>query len=220
MDKATACWRAIQDCLLATTLRVGTSRGAFKCEYFPFCLYYTCSWVACSSEKTYVAAAGCHADVDGLYSQLKYMTTMYKFDNGVEMSSEAAAQLVSNTLYQKRFFPYYALPIVAGIAKDSLGYCATYDAVGSYIRSRDGYCVNGSAASVATPILDNLLGKIGVSSGVQDKPSFTAEEAVEIVKDVFVTVGERDILCGDSIEIITIMKDEANRFEKFMLKGD
>ena len=173
-----------------------------------------------SADKTFISAGGCHADVDGLYQNLKYRSEMYRFDNGHDMSTEAAAQLVSNTLYYKRFFPYYALPIVAGIGKEGNGYCAGYDAVGSYIRSRDGYTVNGSAASVAMPILDNLMGKVGVTSGLKEKPKYSAEEAVQIMKDVFITVGERDIMCGDAIEIITIVKDGKNLFERFMLKAD
>mmetsp|Transcript_17614 Transcript_17614/g.21383 ORF Transcript_17614/g.21383 Transcript_17614/m.21383 type:complete len:198 (-) Transcript_17614:52-645(-) len=121
------------------------------------------------SESTYIAAGGCHADVTAFYNNLKYRATMYKFDNNEEMGSEAVAQLVSNTLYYKRFFPYYALPIVAGLDRDGVGYCAGYDAVGSYIRSKDNYTVNGSAASVAMPILDNLFGTSGGSSGVYPK---------------------------------------------------
>jgi len=72
------------------------------------------------SESTYIAAGGCHADVTAFYNNLKYRATMYKFDNNEEMGSEAVAQLVSNTLYYKRFFPYYALPIVAGLDRDGV----------------------------------------------------------------------------------------------------
>merc|ERR1719414_2108215 len=123
------------------------------------------------------------------------------------MSTVAAAQLLSNTLYYKRFFPYYALAVCAGLDEEGKGYCAGYDAVGSYLRSRDGYTANGSAAALAMPILDNLLGKIGVSSGLANKPKYKVDEVVEIIKDVFITVGERDILCGDAVDIYVITKD-------------
>mmetsp|Transcript_5385 Transcript_5385/g.6279 ORF Transcript_5385/g.6279 Transcript_5385/m.6279 type:complete len:258 (-) Transcript_5385:1645-2418(-) len=183
------------------------------------------------SETTYIAAGGCHADVTAFYNNLKYRSTMYKFDNNEEMGSEAAAQLVSNTLYYKRFFPFYALPIVAGLDRDGVGYCAGYDAVGSYIRSKDNYTANGSAASIAMPVLDNLFGTSGVSSGAYPKPvektgkgvqkyvTYSLNETIQVVKDVFTTVSERDIMCGDAVDIIAITKDGV-KHEVFPLKLD
>lgn len=171
------------------------------------------------SEKTTIACGGCHADVQALYNHLKYRSVMYKFDHGVDMSTVAAAQLLSNTLYMKRFFPYYALALVAGLDDDGLGYIAGYDAVGSYLRTVDGYSANGSAAAIAMPILDNALGSIGVSSGLENKPTYSADEVVEIIKDVFITVGERDILCGDAVDIYVIT-EEGTRHEIFKLKED
>lgn len=171
------------------------------------------------SEKTIVACGGCHADVQALYNHLRYRVAMYKFDHNVDMSTVAAAQLLSNTLYYKRFFPYYALPICAGLDSEGKGYCASYDAVGSYLRSREGYAVNGSATAIALPILDNALGSIGVSSGLAEKPKYSLKEAIEIVKDVFVTVGERDILSGDGVDIYSITSKGIER-EYMTLKQD
>lgn len=171
------------------------------------------------SDKTIIACGGCHADVQALYNNLKYRAVMYKFNHGVDMSTVAAAQLLSNTLYYKRFFPYYALAVVAGLDDEGKGYCAGYDAVGSYLRSRDGYTANGSAAAIAMPILDNAFGKIGVSSGLENKPKYSKDEVVEVVKDVFITIGERDIMCGDAVDIFAITKS-GTEHQVFQLKAD
>ena len=40
---------------------------------------------------------------------------MYQFSHGKPMSCVAMAQLLSNTLYYKRFFPYYTFNICAGL---------------------------------------------------------------------------------------------------------
>lgn len=169
--------------------------------------------------KTAVACGGCHADVMALYKVLHHRAVMYKFAHDADMSTVATAQLLSNTLYRKRFFPYYALALVAGLDAEGAGYVAGYDAVGSYLRSREGYGANGSAAQLLMPILDNSFGSIGVSSGLKDKPVYGKDDVVEIVKSAFVTCGERDIMCGDGVDILVITKDGTEEIF-FELKRD
>ena len=65
-----------------------------------------------------------------------------------QKSTEGCAQMLSNTLYGRRFFPYYAFNIVAGLDKDGKGAVYGYDAVGSYQRDPDNATSVGSAVSV------------------------------------------------------------------------
>ena len=71
------------------------------------------------------------------------------------MSTSAVAQLLSVTLYYRRFFPYYAFCMVGGLDENGKGAVYGYDAVGSY--KRDDYGCMGSGQNFIMPILDNLV---------------------------------------------------------------
>jgi 20S proteasome alpha/beta subunit len=55
------------------------------------------------------------ADAKALHKVLQMRNIMYQHDHSKPMSVSAVAQLLSNTLYYKRFFPYYTFNIVAGL---------------------------------------------------------------------------------------------------------
>ena len=80
---------------------------------------------------------------------------MYEQQHNEPMSCPAMAQLLSNTLYYKRFFPYYTFNIVGGLDDEGKGCVYTYDAIGSYERS--GYSVQGTGQGLVVPVLDSQL---------------------------------------------------------------
>lgn len=55
------------------------------------------------------------ADILALQKNLKAALEIYEHNHGKSMSTPAIAQYLSNTLYYKRFFPYYAFNVLAGI---------------------------------------------------------------------------------------------------------
>ena len=75
--------------------------------------------------------------------------------NRLEPSVESIAQLLSNTLYGRRFMPFYAFNLLCGIGKDGTGIVFGYDAVGSY--GQETYGVQGSGSQLGMPVLDNQL---------------------------------------------------------------
>lgn len=201
------------------------------------------------TDKCVIATGGCHTDVHTLHKTLGVRIDTYRHDHDADMSCTAVAQMLGNTLYFRRFFPYYAfnvsaarqraralmddwaacamptllspvLPpclgsqVVAGIDSEGKGAVYTYDAVGSFERVE--YAAQGSGQKLIIPLLDDLVGR---RNRTDAKAPLTVAEAIELIKECFVTAGERDIYTGDSVDIV-IVTAAGIATERFELKKD
>lgn len=134
------------------------------------------------SPKCVMASAGFMADAVTLKKTLKARSTTYEFQNGKPMGCVSFAQMLSNTLYYRRFFPYYTFNIVAGLDAEGKGAVFTYDAVGSYERTN--YSCQGSGQSLIMPVLDNQLKTVSplVLPQQSSATPLSEGEAVDLVK--------------------------------------
>jgi 20S proteasome subunit beta 6 len=154
------------------------------------------------------------ADAATLHKVLTARVVQYRQRHNRVISTPAIAQLLSNTLYYKRFFPYYTFNVLGGIDNEGRGCVYGYDAVGSF--ERIPYGVTGSASALITSILDN---QIEFKTAQKMKRELSMEEMLDLVKDVYTSAGERDIYTGDTVNIAIITK-QGVKIENFALKKD
>ena len=128
---------------------------------------------------------------------------MYKHSNNKMMTSGAIAAMLSTILYGRRFFPYYVYNIIGGLDEEGKGAIYSFDPVGSY--QRDTYKAAGSGSAMLQPLLDNQIG-FKNQEGVQHVP-LTLDEAIQLVKDVFISAAERDCYTGDALRISVVTKE-------------
>ncbi|KAH9705436.1 proteasome subunit beta type-1 [Citrus sinensis] len=171
-------------CVTAADTRMSTGYSILSRDY---------SKIIKLADKCVMASSGFQADVKALQKLLAARHLIYQHQHNKQMSCPAMGQLLSNTLYYKRFFPYYSFNVLGGLDNEGKGCVYTYDAVGSY--ERVGYSSQGSGSTLIMPFLDNQLKSPSpLLLPAQDAVTPLSEaEAVDLVKTCFASATERDI---------------------------
>ena len=181
--------------------------------------YSICTRSGCKvtqlTSKCVIGTSGQLADQLALHKLLKIRVGMYEHQHGSEPSTEAVAQLLSVTLYGRRFFPFYTFNLVAGLDQDGKGAVYGYDAIGSYERLEHGS--QGTGKSLVQSILDNQVSKN--NQLITENRSATEAEIVELCKDVITSAAERDIYTGDAATVVVI-NSEGITVSKLELRKD
>lgn len=169
------------------------------------------------TSKCAISSCGMKADAIALHKKLKIDIEMYKHAHRKEPGLKAIAQLLSTTLYGRRFFPFYTFNILAGVTDEGIGACYHYDAIGSF--ELVDYTTSGSGSSLAHPVLDSIIQQMNVLPDKRRKKELSDEALVSLCKDVLSSTGERDIYTGDSTEVLLITNSGVVK-ENFALRKD
>jgi 20S proteasome subunit beta 3 len=120
--------------------------------------------------------------------RFRYRVNMYTIKEEREIEPEAFAHLVSSTLYEHRFGPYFVEAIIAGLAKTPSGvykpYVAGTDLIGCLAFSKD-FVVAGTAS-------DELF---GAAEGLWE-PDLEPEDLFETISQTMLNAIDRDTFAG------------------------
>jgi len=160
--------------------------------------------VSKSSKKTFsittkvgAACAGLVADMQILTLQIAALAKIRKMELKRDVPPNTVAKMMSNMMYERRYFPLLTQVIVGGIVEKPILY--TLDPLGSVLP--DDYAAVGTGAEMALGVLDP-----------QFKPNMTQEEAVDLAKRAVRSAALRDSASGDGLDILIITKDGTKEF--------
>ncbi len=143
------------------------------------------------------ACAGLVADMQILSLQISALAKIRKMEIKRELPPNSVAKMISNMMYERRFFPLLTQVIVGGIVDKPAIY--TLDPLGSVLP--DEYAAVGTGAEMALGVLDP-----------QFKEKMTEKEAIELAKKAVKSATLRDTFSGDGIDFLVIKKDGIKEF--------
>jgi 20S proteasome subunit beta 6 len=186
---------------LERTLRSDTT-GSSRRTKTPISKCLSSSPASTSHAPIMVGSSGCSTDCSQLQKVVRadirassYFGQMSRWD------ANQVANVVSQTLYSRRGFPYYVFCVVSGLdttEMDHEGYCRgkvyVYDAIGSY--EQVAVAVAGTGRELLQPILDNLLDCQTTNDKVVEG---SVDNAMDCLCKAYRAVSEREIGVGDNL---------------------
>ena len=157
--------------------------------------------VSKTTKKTFVitqyvgaACAGLVADMQILSLQIAALAKIRRMEIKREVPPNTIAKMMSNMMYERRFFPLLTQVIVGGLVDKPTIY--TLDPLGSVLP--DDYAAVGTGAEMALGVLDP-----------QYKKDLTEAQAVELAVKSVRAASMRDSASGDNIDVLVMNKDGA-----------
>ena len=139
------------------------------------------------------ACAGLVGDMQILTREVEAQANLFSMEVGRPISVRAAAKLMSNILFNRRYAPLITQTIVGGLDDEGAS-LYVLDVLGSLIP--DKYAVVGSGTEIAVGVLEE-----GYKEGL------SVEDAKALVTRAIKSAISRDAMSGDGIDFLIITKD-------------
>jgi proteasome beta subunit len=140
-----------------------------------------------------VACAGLVGDMQILTREVEAQANLFSMDVGRPISVKAAAKLMANILFNRRYAPLITQTIVGGLDEEGPS-LYVLDVLGSLLP--DNYAAVGSGTEIAMGVLEDSY-----------KENMSIAEARVIVLKAIRSAISRDAMSGDGIDFLIISKD-------------
>lgn len=149
------------------------------------------------TDQVGVTIAGLVADMQILVLQIKALAKIRKMELKRDIPPNSIAKMLSNLMYERRFFPFLTQIIVGGVVGKPSIY--TLDPLGSVLP--DEYAAVGTGAEMALGVLDQQF-----KAGMKEKDA--TDLAIKSIRAATL----RDSFSGDGIDVLVITKDGSKEF--------
>jgi len=136
------------------------------------------------NDKCMVGLAGLATDVLTVSSLIKLRHNLFQLREDRPMPPEMLINMISYSLYEKRFGPYFINPVVAGLDADNKPVVCSYDLIGAASHSDSFVCAGTT---------DEQL--LGVCESFW-RPGLKPDELFETISQCLLAACDRDCLAG------------------------
>ncbi|CAN3365177.1 proteasome subunit beta type-3 [Diutina catenulata] len=148
-------------------------------------------------DKCYMGLTGLATDVLTLKETFTLKTNLYKLREERTIEPKTLANLVSSTLYERRFGPYFVGPIVAGLdSQTNEPFVCGFDSIGCIDFAKD-FIVSGTATDQLYGMCESLY-----------EPNLEPEDLFETISQSLLNAVDRDALSGWGAVVYIITKDK------------
>jgi len=147
--------------------------------------------------KVGATCAGLVADMQILSLQIAALAKIRKMEIKRDVPPNTVAKMMSNMMYERRYFPLLTQVIVGGVVDKPIMY--TLDPLGSVLP--DEYAAVGTGAEMALGVLDP-----------QFKANMTKDEAIDLAKRAVRSAALRDSASGDGLDVLVITNEGTEEF--------
>lgn len=145
------------------------------------------------TDRIGAACAGLVSDMQILTREVEAYANLFRLDANRPISVKSAAKVMSNLLFNRRFFPLITQTIVGGMDEEGAS-LYVLDVLGSVIP--DKYAAVGSGAEIAIGLLEQSY-----------KENMTLKEARDLVTRAIKSAIARDVMSGDGVDFLTITNE-------------
>lgn len=146
-------------------------------------------------DKLFLGLSGLGTDAETLSQRFHFKHNLYRLREERDIPPAAFGQLVSTTLYERRFGPYFCQPVIAGLDNDNKAYLCGMDSIGAIETAKD-FMVAGTGNDSLLGICESLW-----------RPDMEADELFETLSASLLAGQDRDCLAGWGAVVYVITKD-------------
>ncbi|TWU78370.1 proteasome core particle subunit beta 3 [Metarhizium rileyi] len=153
----------------------------------------------------FLGLTGLATDVGTVSDLFRYKVNMYRLREERDIAPRTFANLVSSSLYERRFGPYFVSPVVAGLdPKTGKPFICGFDSIGCIDFAKD-FIVSGTASEQLFGMCEGLW-----------EADMGPDALFETISQALLNAVDRDALSGWGAHVYIIEKDKVT---KRLLKG-